>query len=739
MDDPLPQPWHLTGWVFDVIPDASGMTVWFRAEAGETVSLSAPFRPSFVLAGKNLKAASLHAASIRWNCSLARGEGTEFFSGRTLPAWTFTAAAPALLGPTVRKAEKAFGPEALFNADIAPEQQFAYATGLYPLSRARVECAGDGTILSSRVLDSPWEIDAPLPSFSTALLRTEGKGHPAHGRTRPLELTAGGVTHVLQWEDGADFLLELLRLLGRADPDLLVTEYGDDHLLPRLLALAGRLRIPLPLGRPRRAAADDTIRRTKERSYLSYGRVVFLAAPHTLSGRWHVDARNSFLFGETGLPGLIELARLSGIPLQRLARTSPGTAISAMQVATALRRGILVPYKKREPEEFKSGIDLVVTDKGGLTYLPRPGLHENVGELDFASMYPSLMDRYNISPETINCGCCGRRPTDGRPGIPVPEIGAHTCVRRRGLVPDTIAPILSKRRLLKERQAACALPEDRELFRKRQTALKWLLVVCFGFLGYRNARFGRIEAHEAVTAWGREKLLAAKEIAESRGFLFLHGLTDAIWVKRQGAGAEDYRELAERITEKTGMPIALEGVYRWLMFLPSKRNPKVAVPNRFAGAFSSGEIKARGIAMRRSDTPPMVAALQRELLERMAAAETIADLRAMLTELRGITERAVAELREGRIPPEALAIARRLSKAPEQYVANTAAAAVTRELCGRGVTLRPGSKIRYLLADGKGRAMGFLDGNETPDFPRYEEMLREAEEELLGPFRRKWF
>ncbi|MDA8121656.1 MAG: hypothetical protein M0Z38_03715, partial [Deltaproteobacteria bacterium] len=54
------------------------------------------------------------------------------------------------------------------------------------------------------------------------------------------------------------------------------------------------------------------------------------------------------------------------------------------------------------------------------------------------------------------------------------------------------------------------------------------------------------------------------------------------------------------------------------------------------------------------------------------------------------------------------------------------------ELCGRGVPLRPGSKIRYLLADGKGRAMGFLDGNETPDFARYEEMLREAEEELLG-------
>jgi len=729
---------ELNGWVFDIAGERGGMTVWFRTAAGETIALFAPFRPSFVLAGDRLEEPALRAAAARWKCGLARGEGIDFFSGRRVPAWSFTVASPALLGPAVRKAEKAFGPEALCNADIAPEQQFSCATGLYPLSRAAVDCDGDGTIRSTRVLDSPWDADAPQPSFSIALLRMEGTGHPAHRRVRPLEFIADGVTHGLLWESGADFLRELARLVERADPDLLVTEYGDDWLLPRLLALAGRLRVPLPLGRAPRTPGEafgatrsrgtcadpGGVRGGRERSYVSYGRVVFRAAPHTLSGRWHVDARNSFLFGETGLPGLVELSRLSGIPLQRVARTSPGTAISAMQVATALKGGILVPYKKREPEAFKTGVDLVVTDKGGLTYLPRPGCHENVGELDFASMYPSLMDRYNISPETVNCACC-------RPGLPVPEIGAHTCLRRRGLVPDTIAPILAKRRLLKERQKAAAEPEAREFFRKRQTALKWLLVVCFGFLGYRNARFGRIEAHEAVTAWGREKLLSAKEIAEREGFAFLHGLTDAIWVKREGASAEDYLGLSERITAGTGMSIALEGVYKWLVFLPSKRNPSVAVPNRFAGAFTNGEIKVRGIAMRRSDTPPLVSSLQRELLERMAKAGGLPELRAMLPELRGRVEAAVSELRGGRVPIEGLAIARRLSKAPERYVANTAAAAATRELCGRGVELRPGSKIRYLLADRGGRAIGFLDGTETPDVPRYEEMLREAGEELM--------
>jgi len=795
----------LKGWVLDLLPARDGVEVWLRTPAGDTVTLFAPFRPSFAVAGRGVRETAVRAAARRWGCDVRKGEGIEFFSGRTVPAWTFAVSAPPLLRATVRKAESAFGPEALANADIAPEQQFAHATGLFPFSFAEVECAEDGKILSARVLDSPWDVDTPLPPLSQALLRAEGTGHPAHGGTRPLAFSADGTTHVLCWEDGAQFLRTFLRLLDAADPDLLVTEYGDDDLLPRMFALAARLGVPLPLGRtprppgevagnrPRHAREGKGpegggVRRARERSYFSYGRVVFRAAAHTLSGRWHVDARNSFLFGETGLPGLIELCRLSGLPLQRMARSSPGTAISAMQVAAALSRGILVPYKKREPEGFKTGDGLVATDKGGLTYLPRPGLHENVGELDFASMYPSLMDRYNISPETINCRCCA--PPGGRAqsrrsgttvpagnqapgyreetterkigaagadvtGLPVPGIGFHTCVRRRGLIPRVLAPVLAKRRLLKEHQKTAATPGERDVFRKRQTALKWILVVCFGFLGYKNARFGRIEAHEAVTAWGREKLLCAKEIAEREGFFFLHGLTDAVWVTRDGATQGEYRRLAETVTAETGMPIALTGVYRWLAFLPSKRNPSVAVPNRFVGAFAGGEVKARGIAMRRSDASPFVASLQRRLLAAMAAAADLRALRAMLPGLRETVEAAVAELREGRVPPEALAVARRLSKAPERYVARTAAAEVTRELCGRGVTLRPGSKIRYLLTDGggrppgrgnagagraaegaarqHGRAMGFLDGSESPDLSRYEEMLREAAEEVLGP------
>ena len=134
---------------------------------------------------------------------------------------------------------------------------------------------------------------------------------------------------------------------------------------------------------------------------------------------------------------------------------------------------------------------------------------------------------------------------------------------------------------------------------------KWLLVTCFGYLGYKNARFGRIEAHEAVTAYGREALLRAKEAAEDLGFEILHMYVDGLWVHKRGCQTPaDFEALLDEITERTGLPISLDGVYRWVVFLPSRVNERVPVPNRYFGVFQDGSIKVRGIECRRRDTPP---------------------------------------------------------------------------------------------------------------------------------------
>ncbi len=107
----------------------------------------------------------------------------------------------------------------------------------------------------------------------------------------------------------------------------------------------------------------------------------------------------------------------------------------------------------------------------------------------------------------------------------------------------------------------------RNAYKARASAHKWLLVTCFGYLGYKNARFGRIEAHEAVTAYGREALLRAKEAAEDLGFTVLHMYVDGLWVKKDGASqvqrfpaAAGRDRRAHRAADRPGWHLPLGGV-----------------------------------------------------------------------------------------------------------------------------------------------------------------------------------
>ena len=159
----------------------------------------------------------------------------------------------------------------------------------------------------------------------------------------------------------------------------------------------------------------------------------------------------------------------------------------------------------------------------------------------------------------------------------------------------------------------------RPVYQALASAEKWLLVTCFGYLGYKNARFGRIEAHEAVTAYGREALLRAKEAAEDMDFEILHMYVDGLWVQKPGCRTPaDFEALLAEITERTGLPISMEGVYRWVVFLPSRVNGRVPVANRYFGVFQDGSIKVRGIEARRHDTAPFIVETQIGLLEILA-------------------------------------------------------------------------------------------------------------------------
>ena len=675
----------LEGWLFDVYPSHDGMIIWMIDDADRPHRLRYRYAPTFYVAGDRsaLEVGRQGLARLRIPVTCEPTARRELMSGEQIPVVAVAVHNPLAFPAAARLLARIPG-LTLYNCDILTTRLFFYETGLFPLARCALACAGDEArevTLASR----PEDLEYALPPLTVLRLSLESStANPSHGRPGQLAAGVDGETVVLDGDDPADTIHSLNRLLQRYDPDIVLTEWGDSVLLPRLQDLAARTGIPLQLNR------DPThrARTRRSRSYMTYGQVVYQAGAQMLHGRWHIDLRNSFIYAESELGGLLEVARLARIPVQELARTSTGTAISSMQLQRAVRDGTLIPWQKSEPEAFKTASQLIVTDKGGLTYQPLVGLYEQVGELDFSSMYPTMMARFNISPETIGCACC--------PDSRVPEINYTVCRRRRGLVPQVLDHLLERRLYYKQRKQATT-GSQRASYDQRQTALKWCLVTSFGYLGYRNARFGRIEAHEAVTAFAREMLLRAKEVAESHGFRMLHALVDSMWLQRPGATRADYDALAQAVTEATGLSIFVEGIYRWLAFLPSKTHRGVGVPNRYMGVFENNATKVRGIEVRRSDVPALVVQTQERMLQRMFRCQTLQDVRAALSELLGILEESLIRLRSKDVEAAELVITNTLSQEVGEYRHNTVQAITARTLDRHGAHLHPGEAVQFII------------------------------------------
>lgn len=755
---------ELEGWIFDVYVSGREMIVWVIDAEGHSHCLRDRFAPAFYVGGdwKELRAVARFLIAQRWDVKLSRTERMDLFLGHPSVVLQVEVLNPSLFTPIFQRVTNLKPTLTYYHGDLSLPQRYFLARKAFPLAFCHFAVDAEARIRALAVNDSPWALDYKLPPLKRMVIRLEGdalnpnhQGDLGHGYRAPLEIetndpfdSSQNRVHTLNGDDPPRLLERLRELLLRHDPDLIVTDWGDSFILPQLLRLSRRHQIPLPFNRD----PTKTPLFRPAQSYFSYGRIVYKTAAQMLLGRWHIDRRNAFLTDDYGLEGAFEIARLTQIPVQHVVRTSTGTGISAMEIATAYRRGVLIPWHKQEPEVWKSGLDLVRSDKGGLVFQPILGLHEEVAEIDFVSMYPSIMARFNISPETVNCACC--------PDPRVPEIGYSICQKRRGLIPETLEPLIQKRVEYKKR--ICTMPDspERQVYRRRQSAHKWLLVTCFGYLGYKNARFGRIEAHEAVTAYGRECLLRAKEIAEARGFRVLHANVDALWVTKSGKGqvtsdrgapvaslatcrassGTEYTALLTEIQEATQIPIALEGIYRWVAFLPSRQDAQLSVANRYCGVFEDGEIKMRGIEARRRDTPPFIVAAQMEMLQVLTSAKSREELQTLVPRVIEIACGYADALRSGQVPYQDLVITQRLARNPMTYSKDTLLAIAAKELLGSDVALSPGESIQYIIteehADAKcdrARPFAHYRGGEPYDVTKYTALLLKATETVLTP------
>jgi DNA polymerase elongation subunit (family B) len=230
-------------------------------------------------------------------------------------------------------------------------------------------------------------------------------------------------------------------------------------------------------------------------------------------------------------------------------------------------------------------------------------------------------------------------------------------------------------------------------------------------------------------------------MAEDFGFEVIHGIVDSLWLKKPGVSPAEVAEFCREASEAVGVPLSVEGKYRWIVFLPSKVLGGIPVLNRYYGVFENGKIKMRGIEARRQDASPLIRQAQIEMIERLAKASSFDDFEAKIPEALSALKEFAERLVRNRVSVQELLIARRLAKHPSEYRHEVFQAIAAKQLLKAGFDVHPGQTVKYIIVDAHGKRMEkralaaqLITPQVKYNTQKYLELLTSAGDTLLGVF-----
>jgi DNA polymerase-2 len=191
---------------------------------------------------------------------------------------------------------------------------------------------------------------------------------------------------------------------------------------------------------------------------------------------------------------------------------------------------------------------------------------------------------------------------------------------------------------------------------------------------------------------------------------------DSIWIKKKDVDENlikynnnynkiIYEDLKKEIEDKTGFSISFEGVYKWIVFDSSKQQQQdsdLPALNRYFGVFEDGTLKARGIELRRHDTPPLFAKFQLELLQKMSSIDNIDQIKITMSDLENVYKKYRDLIYNRQVHLSELVFTKRISKDSKEYLnnkRNTIENCVINILFDYGKSLSAGQEIKYIVTD----------------------------------------
>jgi len=521
-----------------------------------------------------------------------------------------------------------------------------------------------------------------------------------------------------------EMIKRFLRVVKEKDPDVLITYNGDNFDFAYLKKRCEKLGINFVLGRD---GTEPRIQRMGDRFAVEVkGRIHFDLYPvirHTvnlptytleavyeaifgkpkekvyaeeIAASWESgeglervvrysmeDAKVTFELGREFLPMEAQLSRLVGQGLWDVSRSSTGNLVEWFLLRAAYRRNELAPNKPsgRELERRRGGY------AGGYVKEPEKGLWENIAYLDYKALYPSIIITHNVSPDTLNREGCNEYDE-------APQVGHRFCKDFPGFIPSLLGSLLDERQKIKKRMKATIDPIEKKLLDYRQRAIKILANSYYGYYGYAKARWYCRECAESVTAWGRQYIeMSIREIEEKFGFKVLYADTDGFHSTIPGADAETVRKRAREFLRYINsklpglLELEYEGFYKRGFFVTKKK---------YAVIDEEGKITTRGLEIVRRDWSEIAKETQARVLEALLRDGNV-------EEAVGIVKAVTEDLAKYRVPLEKLVIHEQITRELRDYKATGPHVAIAKRLQARGIKVKPGTIISYVVLKGSGK------------------------------------
>ncbi|MEM2098439.1 MAG: DNA polymerase domain-containing protein [Candidatus Bathyarchaeia archaeon] len=370
----------------------------------------------------------------------------------------------------------------------------------------------------------------------------------------------------------------------------------------------------------------------------------------------------------------VQLSSLVSLPLDHVMTAAVGFRIEWFLIKHAQKLGELVP--KRLEQAF-------IPYAGSIVLTPQSGLHENIAVLDFKSMYPNIMIKYNLSPDTYV-------PPDEKISedevFEAPEVKHRFRKAPLGFYNEALSYLLSVRKEIQTKMRTLdAKSIEYQVLDARQKAIKVITNAAYGYAGWIGARWYRKPVAEAASAWGRYMIRTAIELAADLELKVVYGDTDSIFVTYD---EKKTLQLERQIKQKLGLDVERSKIYVRVFFTEAKK--------RYAGLLPNGSIDVVGLEVIRGDWAEVARKVQERVLEIILKDQSV-DM--AVDFVQGI----IADLKQKKVPFRDLIIWKTLTRPIEEYKVKAAHVEAAKILARKGWTLTVGDKVGYVVSTNEGR------------------------------------